>query len=125
MATGFYKKRAPRLFDPTAITHFTISHSRIDLNVECLQCFYIDRRRGVSRPGMPSFTLNNAVDHLLKVEFDLLRKNGEAHELMKKYEIDAIPLKHPELSVWRDDVRRYEGASTLHKPTNFLVSGII
>jgi len=74
---------------------------------------------------MPSFTLNNAVDHLLKVEFDLLRKSGEAHELMKKYGIDAVPFAHPELNVWRDDIRRYLGASILHKPTNFLVSGII
>jgi len=29
------------------------------------------------------------------------------------------------LGIWRDDVYRYEGASALHKPTNFLVSGII
>lgn len=74
---------------------------------------------------MPAFTLNNAVDYLLKVEFDLLRKSGEAHALMKQYGIDAIPYNHPDLPTWRDDVRKYEGASFLHKPTNFKITGII
>lgn len=118
-------KRKPRTFDPASPLPFTISRSRIDLFVECPRCFYLDRRLGVSRPSMPSFTLNNAVDTLLKNEFDLLRKNGEAHELMKQYGIDAVPFKHPEFHLWRDDVRKYEGASILYKPVNFIVCGII
>ncbi|KKS42784.1 MAG: hypothetical protein UV06_C0006G0054, partial [Candidatus Collierbacteria bacterium GW2011_GWA2_42_17] len=44
----------------------------------------MDVRLGISRPSTPPYTLNSAVDNLLKNEFDLLRKNGEAHELMKK-----------------------------------------
>lgn len=74
---------------------------------------------------MPSFSLNSAVDRLLKNEFDLLRKKGEAHELMKKYGIDAIPFDHPDLPVWRDDFYKYVGASVLHKETNFEICGII
>lgn len=74
---------------------------------------------------MPAFTLNSAVDALLKKEFDLLRKNGESHELMKKYKVDAVPFQHPNLRIWRDDVYKYEGASVLHKPSNFIVQGII
>lgn len=74
---------------------------------------------------MPGFSLNSAVDALLKNEFDLLRKNGEKHELMVKYGIDAIPFSHPDLPLWRDDVYRYVGASVLHKKTNLLICGII
>lgn len=44
---------------------------------------------------------------------------------MKKYGIDAVPFKHPELQTWRDDFYRYMGASVHHEPTNFLISGII
>jgi len=74
---------------------------------------------------MPGFALNSAVDVLLKNEFDLLRKNGEKHELMIKYGIDAVPFNHKDLPIWRDDVKKYVGASVLHKPTNLVISGII
>lgn len=112
-------------FDPHSSTPFRLSRSKIDLFLECPRCFYLDRRLQIARPSLPAFSLNNAVDVLLKKEFDLLRKNGKSHELMKKYHIDAIPLQHPQLHIWRDDVRKFEGVSTLHKQTNFLVSGII
>jgi len=74
---------------------------------------------------MPGFALNSAVDQLLKNEFDLLRQNGEKHELMKRYGIDAVPFSHPQLPVWRDDVHRFVGASVIHQPTNFEVCGIV
>ena len=74
---------------------------------------------------MPGFALNSAVDQLLKNEFDLLRQNGEKHELMNQYGIDAIPFNHPDLPEWRDDHYRFKGASTLHRPTNLEICGII
>lgn len=113
------------LFDPNSREPFRLSRTKIDLFLECPRCFYLDRRLGLRRSSMPAFTLNNAVDKLLKNEFDLLRKKGKSHELMRRYNIDAIPFNHPELPVWRDDVRQYIGASVLHKKTNFEVSGII
>lgn len=93
--------------------------------LECPKCFYLDRRLGVKRPSMPGWPLNSAVDQLLKNEFDLLRKKGQVHELMKQYKIKALPFNHPELPTWRDDFYHYEGASTIHKKTNLKISGII
>jgi hypothetical protein len=74
---------------------------------------------------MPGFSLNSAVDALLKNEFDLLRKKGQTHELIKKYKIDAIPFNHNDLPIWRDDFYRFVGASVIHKPTNMEICGII
>ncbi len=126
MAYYSNRKRIKRLFDPSSSEPFSLSRSKIDLFIECPRCFYLDRRLGISRPSIPTFTLNNAVDELLKKEFDLLRKNGEAHELMKKYHIDAVPLKHELLTKWRDDYpKSWEGAVALDEETNFLVTGII
>jgi hypothetical protein len=85
----------------------------------------MDVRLGISRPSIPTFTLNNAVDSLLKAEFDLIRSSGAKHQLIEKYGIDAIPFDHPNLSIWRDDIRKYTGAQVLHQPTNLLVGGII
>lgn len=121
----YNKYRIKKLYDPASAEPFTISRSKIDLYFECPRCFYLDRRLGITRPGMPAFTLNSAVDTLLKREFDLLRKNGERHALMEKYGINAIPFSHLELPIWRDDVYKYEGASALHRETNFMVSGIV
>jgi len=44
---------------------------------------------------------------------------------MEKYDIDAIPFDHPDIGIWRDDVKKFEGASYFHKPTNLKICGII
>jgi len=72
-------------------------------------------------PSFP-FALNSAVDALLKKEFDLLRQSGEAHPLMKKYGIDAIPVGHEMLEEWRNN---FKGVQYLHKNTNLLLHGAI
>lgn len=112
-------------YNPKSKEPYRISRSKIDLFLECPRCFYLDRRLGLKRPSMPGWSLNSAVDVLLKNEFDLLRKKGQAHQLMKKYKIDALPYSHPELPIWRDDINHYKGASFLHKPTNLEICGII
>jgi hypothetical protein len=71
---------------------------------------------------MPGWTLNSAVDKLLKSEFDILRKNGERHALMKEYKIDAVPYNHPDLPVWQNT---RSGASVIHTPTNLKITGAI
>ena len=119
------QKRKNNLYNPDSDIPFSISRSKIDLFLECPRCFYLDRKLGVSRPGMPGWPLNSAVDQLLKNEFDLLRKNGESHKLMNEYRIDAVPFSHPDLPVWRDDNNRHVGATILHKKTNLIINGII
>ncbi len=120
-----FSGRKRNLYDPASAEPYKVSRSKIDLFFECPRCFYLDRRYGISRPSLPAFSLNSAVDALLKREFDLLRKKGQAHELMKKFHIDAVPFSHPDLPIWRDDIWKYEGASVLDQESNFLVSGII
>ena len=116
---------AKQLFDQNSKEPFSISRTKIDLFLECPRCFYLDRKFGLRRPSMPAFSLNDAVDKLLKKEFDLLRKTGDSHELMEKYGIEAVPYNHPDLPEWRDDFYKYVGAYVVHEKTNFKVSGIV
>ena len=81
----------------------------------------MDKRLGTARPPGYPFSLNSAVDALLKEEFDIHRAEGTPHPLMKEYGIDAIPYAHPELDAWRDSLRR--GIQYLHEPTNLLIRG--
>lgn len=120
-----YHKRTRSLYNPVSSDPFRLSRGKIDLFLECPRCFYLDRRLGLGRPSMPGFSLNSAVDVLLKNEFDLLRKEKKPHALMEKYGIEAVPYDHPDLPIWRDDVHQFVGASTLHKPTNLEICGII
>jgi CRISPR/Cas system-associated exonuclease Cas4 (RecB family) len=80
---------------------YNISRSKIDLFIECPRCFYLDVNGLVKRPSGPGFSLNSAVDELLKKEFDLLRKEQKPHSLMEKYGIKAVPYEHPELDKFR------------------------
>ena len=117
-----YYVRKKFIFDPKSKEPFRISRSKIELFIECPRCFYLDRRLGVGRPAGFPFTLNSAVDHLLKKEFDIHRAKGEPHPLMKKYKIDAVPLAHKNMDKWR---KNFEGVDFFHKPTNFLVFGAV
>jgi len=120
-----YKQRKANLYNLKSKEKFRISRFRAERFLQCPRCFYLDRRIGLDRPGLPGWPLNDAVDHLLKNEFDLLRKDGKKHALMEKYGIDAVPFQHPDLPEWRDDHYKYKGACTLHKPTNLEICGII
>ncbi len=121
MASNRKSKNSYGPFDPAGTQPFRISRSKIDLFTECPRCAYLDLRFGVKRPSGPSFTLNNAVDELLKREFDVHRAHASRHPLLERYGVDAIPLADDRLEEWRDALRR--GISYLHEPTNLFVRG--
>lgn len=98
--------RKRKLFDPDSQYPFRLSRSKIDLYMKCARCFYLDRRLGVSQPSGPPFSLNTAVDELLKREFDACRGTKKPHPLMIENGIDAVPFQHPEIEAWRDSLRR-------------------
>jgi hypothetical protein len=101
---------------------FRLSRSKLELFVECPRCFYLDNKLGTARPRGPAFTLNVAVDALLKKEFDTHRAKGEPHPLMRRYEIDAIPYDHEMMDIWREN---FKGIDYKHEATGFVVSGAV
>ncbi|MFA6364895.1 MAG: PD-(D/E)XK nuclease family protein [Candidatus Paceibacterota bacterium] len=118
----FYRgTRVRNVFNPNSKEPFRISRSKIDDFLNCPRCFYLDRRLGVGKPPSFPFNLNNAVDTLLKKEFDIHRAKQTAHPLMKAYGIDAVPYEHEKIEEWRDALRR--GVQCLHAPTNLLITG--
>lgn len=120
--SDYYKgKRVRNIFDPTSKEPFTLSRSKIELFLNCPRCFYFDRRLGVGQPPGYPFSLNSAVDKLLKKEFDTHRAKGSKHPLMEEYGIDAVPMAHEMLDKWRDSLRG--GIQYLHAPTNLKITG--
>ena len=49
---------------------FPISRSKLEQCHSCPRCFWLDRVKGIGKPGIPGFLLNTLVDTLLKREFD-------------------------------------------------------
>ncbi len=119
------QKRRTNLYNPKSDIAYNISRSKMALFLECPQCFYLDRKLGIARPDIPEYSLNNAVDHLLKNEFDLLREQKKPHRLMQQYNINAIPFWHPNFTFWRDDNQKRIGVMVLHEKTNLNIHGII
>lgn len=122
MSEYYNPQRSRGIFNPVAEEPFKLSRSKIDLFLECPRCFYLDRRLGVGRPPGFPFSLNAAVDFLLKKEFDLHRAKNTKHPLMEAYGIDAVPFAHEKLAQWRNN---FTGVQFLHPATNFLVFGAI
>lgn len=120
MSKYYNPRRKGNLYDGKSQIAFRLSRSKIDLFLNCPRCFYLDRKLGVAQPPGFPFSLNSAVDKLLKKEFDILREKGEAHPLMKKFGVDAIPLKHENLDLWRDP---FKGVTYHDKKTNLIITG--
>jgi len=97
-----------------------ISRSKVELFLECQRCFYLDKKEGIARPDGATFSLNLAVDHLLKKEFDIFRLRGEAHPLMTMYGVDAMPYRHRNMDEWRT-----KGIDTVHSASGLRLYGIV
>lgn len=122
MSQYYNSSRARNLYDPQSKEPFQISRSKIELFINCPKCFYLDRRLGVKQvPGYP-FSLNSAVDALLKKEFDYYRKLGKPHPLFKRFKVEAVPFAHEKMDEWRTN---FKGVQFLHGPTNLLITGTV
>lgn len=121
MSDYYSGKRTRGLFDPASKDPFVISRSKLDLFMKCQRCFYLDVKLGVGQPPGYPFTLNTAVDTLLKKEFDIHRAANTTHPLMKVYGIDAVPFADIRIEEWRD--ARTRGIKFFHKPSNLILRG--
>jgi len=99
-----------------------LSRSKIDLFRQCPRCFYIDNKLGTKRPPGFPFAINSAVDTLLKKEFDIHRAKEEQHPLQKQYGIDARPVAHEKLDIWREN---FKGVRYEDKKTGLVITGAI
>lgn len=99
-----------------------LSRSKLELFLDCPCCFWLEMKKGVKRPPPAPYTINLAIDGLLKREFDVCRENGTAHYIIKKYNINAIPYKCDQINTWRTN---FTGVQFHHKPTDFLVFGAV
>ncbi len=99
-----------------------LSRTKIELFTQCPRCLYLDVARGIPRPSGPPFTLNNAVDSLMKAEFDRYRAAGEPHPLFASVGLEAVPFQHAELDVWRQN---FKGVRWLDEETGWTLCGAV
>jgi len=120
--TPYNAQRSRNLYSPTDDKPYKLSRSKISDYLKCPRCFYLDRKCGTGQPPSFPYTLNNAVDALLKKEFDQYRVAGKPHPIFVEHSINAIPFAHPNIDDWRMNQR---GIQYHHQPTNFNITGAI
>ena len=85
---------------------FPISRTKLELCNSCPRCLWLDRVKGISKPGIPGFLLNTLVDTLLKKEFDTHREAGTPHPYMVQNGLGhMVPLQHPMMDEWRENFK--------------------
>jgi len=122
MSFSYNPIRSRNIFSSINDAPFKISRSKIEDFLKCPRCFFLDRKCGTGQPPSYPFTLNNAVDALLKKEFNKYRVAQVSHPLCLEYGVNAIPFSHPDLDDWRMNQR---GIQYLHEPTNFCITGAV
>lgn len=119
--SSYNSQRTRNLYNPLAAKPFKVSRSKLELFLRCPRCFYLDRRLGVAQPPGYPFSLNNAVDALLKKEFDSYRAQQKPHPYCIENRIEAIPFKHDDIERWRNSL--HAGVQYLVPNTNIMVYG--
>lgn len=109
-------------FVPGTRDPYELSRSKVELFQSCRRCFWLDRCCGIAPPGPAPYTLNSAVDALLKREFDVFRAAREVPPLLKRYGLRLYPAQRPELDQWRNNLK---GVRVLDPATNLIVYGAI
>lgn len=99
-----------------------ISRSKIDLFCRCQRCFWLDVIKGIKAPSCPAFTLNTAVDQLLKNEMDHYRSKGIVPPIAMENNLDLVPFQHPNLSEWRQN---FKGIRHIHLATGMEIYGAV
>jgi hypothetical protein len=98
-----------------------ISRSKVDLFIECPKCFWLNINKRIARPSGPPFSLNVAVDHLFKNEFDQYRGHSTPPRLLAQG-LSFIPADHSKLQQWREN---FKGISRTYGTTNTEFFGAI
>ena len=90
----------------TEKNHVTLSRSQLDLFVKCPRCFWLRNRHGVKLPTTFPLALNNAMDQLLKAEFDEYRAAGTPPPILTEHGVGAKLFGDTEkLAEWRMNLR--------------------
>lgn len=99
-----------------------LSRSKLELFTKCPRCFWLDVKMGIKRPQSPPYTINSAIDYLLKQEFDEYRRLKKPHPIMATRNLDAVPFDHPDMDKWRHN---FTGVQCDHKESGFHFYGAV
>ena len=106
--------RKKALFVKNASDPFPLSRVKLEGFINCPRCFYLDRKLGIPPPSTIPFNLNNAVDNLMKKDFQTHRIAGTVPPIVKAAGLHAIPFNDPIFEPWTD----------YHKGLRYLLSDI-
>jgi|AP95_1055475.scaffolds.fasta_scaffold00740_3 CRISPR/Cas system-associated exonuclease Cas4 (RecB family) len=101
---------------------FRISRSKVDDFINCPRCFWLDRVKGLDRTRTPTFAINNAVDRLLKNEFDHYRKEQVPHPLFIQEKLNYLPFEDTRLDGWQEN---FTGVQYYDKDLDLTFTGAI
>lgn len=99
-----------------------LSRSKIELFQRCPRCFWLAVNAKIKQPSGPPFSLNIAVDHLFKNEFNAYRGGDIVPPRLQAAGIQCIPAAHPNLEKWRHN---FTGVSAKHERTGLELFGAI
>lgn len=79
---------------------FRCSRSTIERYFNCPSCFYMEDVIGLKKPPMPGWSLNSAVDELVKDEMTRHRRDGTTPEVLQKKNLKLF--HHEKISHWQE-----------------------
>jgi len=89
---AYNPQKIRNIFDATKL--HKMSRSQLEWFQSCPRCFYVNNACGTNKPSGYPFTLNCAVDTLLKRECDDCREKQTPHPICLENNVNLVPFHH-------------------------------
>ncbi|MBP6869440.1 hypothetical protein KBC04_00940 [Candidatus Babeliales bacterium] len=106
-------------YDPTKPYRF--SRTQIKKFLDCKCCFYLKHVKDLKGKSQLPFSLNIAVDALLKEEWDKYRRSKTVPPICARNGVNAVPVDHPDIGKWQNSLS--QGLQYQVPGTNLIVCG--
>lgn len=109
-------KQVKSRYKPNSGKKTRLSRSQIEAFISCPTCFWKSHKKGIKAVPSPGFSLNSAVDALVKKEFDIYRKTKETPEIFVENSLSYLKAyDHELMDTW---VNVFKGISYYNEKQN-------
>jgi len=109
-------KQVKSRYKPNSGKKTRLSRSQIEAFIACQTCFWKSHKKGIKAVPSPGFSLNSAVDALVKKEFDIYRKTKETPEIFVENSLSYLKAyDHELMDTW---VNVFKGISYFNEKQN-------
>lgn len=112
------------LYDADSCEPYKLSRSKLENDIRCHMCSFLDLKEGLTPPPGYPLSLNIAIDELQKKDSNICEKLQKQLPVFAENNIDAIPFSHKDKNKWQNSLSQGIRSKAIPGTNIFLQGGI-